>query len=92
VHEFKPGPVLLSQLSGKPIVPISIAASPCLRFRTWDRFELPLPFSRMVIAYGEPVRIPRGIDVERLAALQLDMARRLHALQAEARAALEDKS
>jgi hypothetical protein len=89
VHEFKPGPVLLAQLSGKPMVPISIAASPCLRFRTWDRFELPLPFSRVVIAYGEPVRIPRGVDVERLAALQLEMTRRLHALQAEARAALD---
>jgi lysophospholipid acyltransferase (LPLAT)-like uncharacterized protein len=92
VHEFKPGPVLLSQLSGKPIVPISIAASPCLRFRTWDRFELPLPFSRIVIAYGEPVRIPRGIDVERLAALQLDMAGRLHSLHAKARAALDGES
>jgi lysophospholipid acyltransferase (LPLAT)-like uncharacterized protein len=92
VHEFKPGPVLLAQLSGKPIVPVSIAASPCLRFRTWDRFELPLPFSRVVIAYGEPVRIARGVDVERLAALQLEMTGRLHALQVEARAALDRRS
>jgi lysophospholipid acyltransferase (LPLAT)-like uncharacterized protein len=88
VHEFKPGPVLLAQLSGKPILPISIAASPCIRFRTWDRFELPLPFSRIVIAYGEPVRIPRGVDTERLASLQEEMAARLQGLQAEARAAL----
>jgi len=89
VHEFKPGPVLLSQLSGKPILPISIAASPCIRFRTWDRFELPLPFSRIVIAYGEPVRIQRGVDAEMLARLQGEMAARLQALQAEARAALD---
>ena len=89
VHEFKPGPVLLSQLSGKPILPISIAASPCIRFRTWDRFELPLPFSRIVIAYGEPVRIQRGVDADMLARLQGEMAARLQALQAEARAALD---
>jgi lysophospholipid acyltransferase (LPLAT)-like uncharacterized protein len=88
LHEFKPGPVLLAQLSGKPILPISIAAAHRIRFRTWDRFELPLPFSRIVIAYGEPVRIPRGVDVERLAALQVEMAGRLQALQAQARAAL----
>jgi hypothetical protein len=88
VHEFKPGPVLLAQLSGKPILPISIAASPCIRFRTWDRFELPLPFSRIVIAYGEPVKIPRGVDAERLARLQVEMAARLQELQAQARAAL----
>jgi lysophospholipid acyltransferase (LPLAT)-like uncharacterized protein len=89
VHEFKPGPVLLSQLSGKPILPISIAASPCIRFRTWDRFELPLPFSRIVIAYGEPVKIQRGVDAEMLARLQEEMAARLQALQAAARAALD---
>jgi lysophospholipid acyltransferase (LPLAT)-like uncharacterized protein len=89
VHEFKPGPVLLSQLSGKPILPISIAASPCIRFRTWDRFELPLPFSRIVIAYGEPVRIQRGVDADMLTRLQGEMAARLQALQAEARAALD---
>ena len=88
VHEFKPGPVLLAQLSGKPILPISVAASPCIRFRTWDRFELPLPFSRIVIAYGEPVKIPRGVDAERLARLQVEMAARLQELQAQARAAL----
>jgi hypothetical protein len=91
IHQFKPGAVMLAQLTGKPILPISIAASHTWRFRTWDRFELPLPFSRMVVAYGEPVRIPRGLDAERLAALQLDMARRLHSLQAEARAALEGR-
>lgn len=89
LHEFKPGPVLLSQLSGKPILPISIAASPCIRFRTWDRFELPLPFSRVVIAYGEPVRIQRGVDADMLARLQGELAARLQALQAEARAALD---
>lgn len=88
VHEFKPGAVMLAQLTGKPILPISIAASRTWRFRTWDRFELPLPFSRVVIAYGEPVLLPRGLDADSLARLQLEMAQTLAALQAEARAAL----
>ncbi len=88
VHEFKPGAVLLAQLTGKPIVPVSVAASRSWRFRTWDRFELPLPFSRVVLAYGEPVRVPRVLNAESLAQLQQDMAQRLQALNAEARAAL----
>jgi len=88
VHEFKPGAVLLSQLTGKPIIPVSVAASRTWRFRTWDRFELPLPFSRVVIAYGEPVRMPRGLDAESLSRMQVEMAASLQALQAEARAAL----
>jgi hypothetical protein len=88
LHEFKPGAVMLAQLTGKPILPVSVAASHAFRFPTWDRFELPLPFSRVVIAYGEPVKMPRGIDAESLARLQLEMADRLQALQQEARAEL----
>jgi lysophospholipid acyltransferase (LPLAT)-like uncharacterized protein len=88
-HDFKPGAVMLAQLSGKPILPISIAASHTIRFRTWDRFELPLPFSRVVIAYGAPVKMPRGIDASALERLRKDLGERLQALQAEARAALD---
>jgi lysophospholipid acyltransferase (LPLAT)-like uncharacterized protein len=88
LHEFKPGAVMLAQLTGKPILPVSVAASRAFRFPTWDRFELPLPFSRIVIAYGEPVKMPRGVDAESLARLQGEMAGQLQALQQEARAAL----
>jgi lysophospholipid acyltransferase (LPLAT)-like uncharacterized protein len=88
-HDFKPGAVMLAQLSGKPILPVSIAASHAIRFRTWDRFELPLPFSRVVIAYGEPVKMPRGIDATSLERLRHEMAERLHVLQTEARTALD---
>ena len=79
---------MLAQLTGKPILPISVAASRTWRFRTWDRFELPLPFSRVVIAYGEPVKLPRGVDADSLARWQAEMAERLQALQQQARAAL----
>jgi hypothetical protein len=91
LHEFKPGAVMLAQLTGKPILPISIAASRTIRFQTWDRFELPVPFSRVVIAYGEPVKMPRGIDASALERLQQDMAGRLEALRATARAALDSR-
>jgi len=90
MHEFKPGAVMLAQLTGKPILPVSVAASHAFRFPTWDRFELPLPFSRVVIAFGEPVKMPRGVDAESLARLQQEMAGRLQVLQQEARAALRE--
>jgi lysophospholipid acyltransferase (LPLAT)-like uncharacterized protein len=75
-------------LTGKPILPVSVAASRTWRFRTWDRFELPLPFSRVVLAYGEPVHVPRVLNADGLARLQAQMAERLQALNAEAHAAL----
>jgi lysophospholipid acyltransferase (LPLAT)-like uncharacterized protein len=88
VHEFKPGAVMLSQLTGKPILLVSVASSRTWRFGTWDRFELPLPFSRVVLAYGEPVRVPRVLNADGLARLQVEMADKLQALNAEAQAAL----
>jgi lysophospholipid acyltransferase (LPLAT)-like uncharacterized protein len=91
VHEFKPGAVLLAQMTGKPILPIAVAASRTLRFSTWDRFELPLPFSRVVIAIGAAVRVPRGLDADALARTQNEMARSLQELKAQAQAALEKR-
>jgi lysophospholipid acyltransferase (LPLAT)-like uncharacterized protein len=90
LHEFKPGAVMLSQITGKPILPVSVAASRTYTFRTWDRFELPLPFSRVVIVYGDPVKVPRAMDADGLAAMQADMAQRLLALKDEARRALSE--
>jgi len=87
-HEFKPGAVLLAQMTGKPILPVSVAASRTIRFRTWDHFELPLPFSRVVIAIGDPVHVPRGLDADGVARWQRHLAETLHGLKAMAHATL----
>jgi lysophospholipid acyltransferase (LPLAT)-like uncharacterized protein len=85
--KFKPGAVLLAQLSGRPMVPVSYAASRAWKIK-WDRFVIPVPRSRIVIAVGEPVYVPKGLDAAGLARVQSDMERRLHALFREASAAL----
>jgi lysophospholipid acyltransferase (LPLAT)-like uncharacterized protein len=88
VNEFKQGPVVLAQLTGKPILPIAVSASRTLRFSTWDRFELPLPFSRVAISIGEPVVVPRGSDTAALTALQAKLRETLLALKADGYARL----
>ena len=55
--EVKPGPILLQQRSGLPIIPVGIAAHFTYTFsRTWDKSEFPLPGSKIVLYYGEPIR------------------------------------
>jgi lysophospholipid acyltransferase (LPLAT)-like uncharacterized protein len=85
--KFKPGAVLLAQLSGRPMIPLSYAASRAWKIK-WDRFVIPWPLSRIVIAVGEPVYVPKGLDAAALEGLQLDMERRLRALFQEAERAL----
>jgi lysophospholipid acyltransferase (LPLAT)-like uncharacterized protein len=41
--------------SGRPVIPIAYAAAWQLRATSWDRFILPIPFSRLVFVVGEPL-------------------------------------
>jgi lysophospholipid acyltransferase (LPLAT)-like uncharacterized protein len=85
--KFKPGAVLLAQLSGRPMIPLSYAASRAWKIK-WDRFVIPAPLSRIVIAVGEPVYVPKGLDAAGLERVQLDMERRLRMAFEEAQSAL----
>jgi lysophospholipid acyltransferase (LPLAT)-like uncharacterized protein len=89
--KFKPGAVLLAQLSGRPMIPLSYAASRAWKIK-WDRFVIPYPFSRIAIAVGEPVYVPKGLDAAGLESLQLDMERRLRTLFGQADSALGEDS
>ncbi len=86
---FKPGAILLSQMSGRPVLPMAYAASRAVLFH-WDRFVLPWPFSRIVIAIGEPRQVPRRLDSAQLETWQRELAAELHKVFAVARAALDE--
>lgn len=53
------GVMSLAQLTGLPIVPVSYSLNWKIRLKSWDRFQIPLPFSRCEIIYSKPIRIPR---------------------------------
>jgi lysophospholipid acyltransferase (LPLAT)-like uncharacterized protein len=85
--KFKPGALLLAQMSGRPILPMSYAASRAWLVK-WDKFVIPLPFSRIAIALGPAVYVPRVLDADTLARLQGQMEREMKRLFEVARAAL----
>lgn len=84
-HEFKPGAILLSQLSGKPILPMAFAARRAYTFPNWDKFILPLPFTSVVLAIGEPRVVPKRIGARGLEEWQRVMKAELDALYLAAR-------
>lgn len=87
VWKFKPGAILLSQMSQRPIIPMAYAASRAWRIH-WDRFVIPKPFARVAVVVGEPVYIPKGLDATALERWQAEMEQRLGALQTRALNAL----
>lgn len=60
------GVISLAQLTGLPIILFSFHASWKIQLKSWDRFQIPLPFSRCEMTFGEPIRIPReATDAQR---------------------------
>jgi lysophospholipid acyltransferase (LPLAT)-like uncharacterized protein len=51
------GPIYLARETQGPLLPVAVAASHRVTFKSWDRFELPLPFSRLAFLVGEPLRV-----------------------------------
>ncbi len=58
--KFKPGAILLAQMSGRPMLPMAYAASRAWLVK-WDKFVIPVPFARIVIAIGAASSTFRGL-------------------------------
>ncbi len=84
---FKPGAILLAQMSGRPILPMAYAASRAWRIK-WDRFVIPVPLSLIAIAIGPAGYVPRTLDAAALERLQGEMEQELRQTYALARDAL----
>lgn len=56
------GIVQLARHSGRPILPIAVATSRHVDLSSWDRATINLPFSRMVVAAGDMIRIAPDAD------------------------------
>ena len=76
LHHYAPGAIVAAQRAGAPIVPVGAYASRAWRLRSWDRFMVPQPFARVVVAYGEPTWVTAtsardaAAEVARFATLQ----------------------
>lgn len=56
-RSFAPGALAVAQRTGAAIIPATVGAARAWRLRSWDRFLIPHPFSRVVISYGDAARV-----------------------------------
>ena len=65
-YTVQDGVISTAQLTGLPIVPVSYYLNWKIRPKSWDRFQVPLPFARCEITVGKIIRVPReASDAER---------------------------
>lgn len=68
LHSMNPGLAWMARATGHAIVPIGFACDRAWRAKSWDRFTIPRPWSRIVMTYGEAVTVAREAtpaDLER---------------------------
>lgn len=78
------GVLQLARLSGATIVPMAWSSTNAIRFKSWDRMMIILPFGKGVFAYGEPIVVPRSTSAEEMEAMRLRLEATLIALDQEA--------
>jgi lysophospholipid acyltransferase (LPLAT)-like uncharacterized protein len=74
------GVMSLAQVTGLPIVPVSYHLKWKISVRSWDRFQIPLPFGRCEMIFGRPLRVPRDATDEQRGELRKQLEATLRAM------------
>lgn len=63
-YEAKPGAVLLAKKTGNPLVPFNVECESFWTVRSWDRLQIPKPFTKATFMIAEPIFVDRSSDDE----------------------------
>ena len=61
---IQPGVIKLAESTGAPIIPDPRPILLAWRLKTWDRFVIPKPFSRVDVIFDEAHACPRGMEAD----------------------------
>lgn len=73
----KEGVVAMARMANVPIIPVAYSCRRRLVMNTWDRLIVPLPFTRGVFLWGEPIRLPQGASTEQVEDARLALEQRM---------------
>jgi len=80
----KPGAITLARHTGQAILPFHIVARRPLELSTWDRLQIPLPFTRAATFIAEPIYVARDASKDEIAEKQFALQSSLDRLRNEA--------
>ncbi|QTN31400.1 lysophospholipid acyltransferase family protein [Akkermansiaceae bacterium] len=63
-YQVQPGVIKIAQSAAAEIIPIHIRYGGAWRLSSWDRFVIPMPFSRVNITFGDPMHVPGDLSPE----------------------------
>ena len=82
IHEFKAGAVIAAQRSGKSLYLCGVKSNKDLKFqKSWDKFSLPLPFTKIFLQFSEAYRIPENASYDQINSYIEDCGNALNNIQ-----------
>jgi lysophospholipid acyltransferase (LPLAT)-like uncharacterized protein len=84
----QPGAVWLAKATGNPLLPFHLEASAYWSVRSWDRTQIPKPFSTVALVVGEPIPVSRETSDEALEGIRDRLETTLNTLEDRARTLL----
>lgn len=80
-YQAKPGAAYLAWKSGCPVLPFCISAQKKWVLNSWDRFQVPKPFTRSLVLFGPPIHVPPGGSEEEIDRAQQQIQQSLDELR-----------
>ncbi len=84
VHKMKAGAVVTAKKSGFPLILCGISVKRKKILRSWDSFEIPLPFTKVKVIYSDPVYVNAKLGYEETSKIILECEAKLNDLQTRA--------
>lgn len=84
IYKFKPGAVMLAQLTQSPMLALAYAVDRAWYLKSWDKFIIPKPFSNIVIAVAKPRYVDKKVSMEEQTEIALEMENTLMSLMESA--------
>jgi lysophospholipid acyltransferase (LPLAT)-like uncharacterized protein len=73
----QPGAVWLSKVTGNPVIPFHAEAARHWSMRSWDRTQIPKPFTTVALVIGTPFVVPADADEAELEEYRIRLEREL---------------
>ena len=80
VHVLQPGVIKLAQITGFPILPITVRYGRSISLKTWDKFEIPFPFSKVKVLFNPFHDIKNTSDKQEFEAMRVSLEEELKTL------------
>lgn len=79
-HEAKPGAVVLAKKTGNPMVPFSVECSRFWTVGSWDRLQIPKPFTKARFIVGDPIFVDEASGDAGVESKRVELQRSLNRL------------